>query len=141
MRSEANLIKRLSYFHDAFTETKVDGLLADDIDADSDFGAHQDHHRDLEPSMPPSYPTAAAALEASPPGPVPPLPSAGQHLQTCKYEFTVRRNHMLRPGQRKRKNSTKSDKSKKKAKPGQNVTFISYPVCQLICAIFCYLCI
>lgn len=95
MRSEANLIKRLSYFDDAFTETKVDGLLADDIDADSDFGAHQDHHRDLEPSMPPSYPTAAAALEASPPGPVPPLPSAGQHLQTCKYEFTVRRHCIL----------------------------------------------
>ena len=82
MISEANGIKPVNLF-DAFPQTKVDGLLADDIDADSELGAHQDHHQDLKPSMPPSYPNAVAALEASPPGAVPPLPSAGQHLQTC----------------------------------------------------------
>ena len=58
---------------------KAEELLVDNIDQDSDFGEHHDDHDRLKPSMPAGYPLAAAALEASPPQPVPPVPS-GQVL-------------------------------------------------------------
>lgn len=58
---------------------KAEELLADNIDQDSDFGEHLDEHDRLKPSMPAGYPAAAAALEASPPLPVPPV-AAGQVL-------------------------------------------------------------
>ena len=58
---------------------KAEELLADNIDQDSHFGEHLDEHGRLKPSMPAGYPVAAAALEASPPMPVPPV-AAGQVL-------------------------------------------------------------
>ena len=56
---------------------QADRLLADDIDLDSEFGEHRDSHALMEPKEPPVYPEMNAALETSPPGPVPPLPDAG----------------------------------------------------------------
>ena len=57
---------------------QADQLLADDIDLDSEFGEHRESHAAMKPKEPSVYPNKSEELETSPPGPVPPLPDAGQ---------------------------------------------------------------
>ena len=57
---------------------KVDVLLADDIDQESEFGEHREYHQKMKPTMPDGYVATAEDLRDCPPMPVPPAPSAGQ---------------------------------------------------------------
>ena len=58
--------------------TKVDGLLADDIDQESECGEHREYHQKMKPTMPDGYVATAEDMRECPPMPVPPAPSAGQ---------------------------------------------------------------
>lgn len=52
------------------SETKVNRILTQDVDASSDLGKHQDTHKNMRPEQPSGYSTASQNIFAEPPPPV-----------------------------------------------------------------------
>lgn len=107
------------------TPTKVDKIMAADVDASSDMGKHVDDHRKLTPVQPPGFASASKTIHSEPP---PPLnvekdepgqvigPSNGA-ATSCSLQFHVHASCILTTlGAKKRKGRSTSRKGKKPKK-------------------------
>lgn len=107
------------------TTTKVQNIMAADVDASSDMGKHVDDHRRLTPVQPPGFASASKTIHSKPPPPLnvekdepgQVIGPANAAATSCSLQVHVHASCILTTlGSKKRKAKSASRKGKKAKK-------------------------